>query len=419
MGAGVFLNTVEVSKRAGILGAFAYTFIGLLLLPLIASIATLMRMHPSGGFYAFAQKEIGNAAGFANAWIYFTGKLASSTIIIHSSVVTLQQLVPSLAYVHTFVLDAFILSIFIGLNLLDIKASSAIQKLFIVFKCLPIGFVIVSGLYLWNPGNLADHHYVWQGLSSTLPLVLYAAMGFEATCSLSDKIKNASRNGPIAIYVSYAIALSIMTLYQAIFYIALGDQLVTFASYREAFPALCAQLFPAALDKAYLLGGLFNIAIAVSALGGAYGILFSNMWNLHTLAHNRQIIGASLLSRVNRYSIPFLCLLAEGFISGLYLIVTQGNQVALQQLAALSATLAYTMSVFALLKGLQKRHASSFLHALPWCGLLSCSILLFSCLRALMVVGMGALGLFACLGIVGACAYWTARPSHDYKQTTS
>lgn len=406
LGAGIFLNTVEVAKRAGVLGALSYTCVGILLLPLIASIATLMRMYPSGGFYTFAQKGIGTTAGFINAWVYFTGKLASSTIIIHASVTTIQQLVPALAIVHTFVLDACILTLFISLNMLDIKAGSSIQKMFIVFKSLPILFAILAGLYLFNPGNLTETHHLWQGFSSTFPLVLFATMGFEATCSLSDKIKNPSVNGPIAIYTSYGIALFLITLYQLAFYGALGADLLTFATYRDAFPALCAYLMPNSPYAAQTLGGFFNIAIAVSALGGAYGILFSNTWNLYTLAHNKHIIGARFFSRLNRYKIPVLCVVAEGVISIVYLLVSQGNQVALQQIAALSATITYTISVCALLMVTKKQSLLS--RMLPICGLISCLLLIGRCLSGLMVVGLSVLGVFASLFVIGMGMYYVA-----------
>lgn len=406
LGAGIFLNTVEVAKRAGILGALSYTFVGILLLPLIASIATLMRMYPSGGFYTFAQQGIGTTAGFINAWVYFTGKLASSTIIIHASVTTIQQLVPTLGMIHTFVLDACILTLFISLNMLDIKAGSSIQKMFILFKSLPILFAILAGLYLFKPGNLAETHRLWQGFSSTFPLVLYATMGFEATCSLSDKIKNASVNGPIAIYTSYGIALFLITLYQLAFYGALGSDLLTFATYREAFPALCAYLMPNSPAGAQTLGGFFNIAIAVSALGGAYGILFSNTWNLYTLAHKKHIIGERFFSRLNCYKIPVMCVVAEGVISMVYLLMSQGNQVALQQVAALSATITYTISVCALLMITKKQSLLSSL--LPICGLISCLLLIGRCLSGLMVVGLGVLGVFASLFVIGMSMYYVA-----------
>lgn len=409
LGAGIFLNTVEVAKRAGVLGALSYTFVGILLLPLIASIATLMQLYPSGGFYTFAQKGISTLAGFLNAWIYFTGKLASSTIIIHASVTTIQQLIPMLATLNTFVLDALILSLFIALNMLDIKAGSSIQKMFIFFKSLPILFAILVGLYLFNPGNLSEAHHLWQGFSSTFPLVLYATMGFEATCSLSDKIKNPSVNGPIAIYTSYGIALLLITLYQLAFYGALGADLLSFDTYREAFPALCARLMPGLPHAAQTIGGFFNIAIAVSALGGAYGILFSNAWNLYTVARNNHIVGSAFFSRLNRYNIPFMCIIAEGILSIIYLMISQGNQVALQQVAALSATITYTISVLALLIVTKQRALPFRSLLLPLCGLISCSLLVIRCVMGLIAVGTGVLALFATLLVLGLGMYHTAR----------
>lgn len=409
LGAGIFLNTVEVAKRAGVLGALSYTCIGILLLPLIASIATLVRMYPSGGFYTFAQQELGTFAGFATAWIYFTGKLASSTIIIHTAVVTIQQLIPLCASVHPFAIDFIILSLFTGLNLLDIKAGTSIQKMFIVFKSLPIAFVILAGLYLFNPGHLTSEHHLWSGFSSTLPLVLYAVMGFEATCSLSDKIKNAAVNGPIAIYTSYAIALVLITLYQLAFYAGLGSSLTSFATYRDAFPALCAYLMPTSLHAAHTLGNLLNIAIAISAFGGAYGILFSNSWNLHILARNKHLLFSNFFSKLNRHNIPFVCVFAEGIISVVYLIISQGNQVSLQQVAALSATITYTISVCALIHAYYRQGAAVHKQLIPLCGLMSCSLLIIKCIYGLMLTGLGSLTVFATLFVLGVTLYYATR----------
>lgn len=409
LGAGIFLNTVEIAKRAGALGALSYTFVGMLLLPMIASIATLMQLYPSGGFYTFAEKGISPLAGFLNAWIYFTAKLASSTIIIHTSVATIQQLVPMVRLFNTFALDSVILSLFIALNMLDIKAGSSIQKMFIFFKSLPILFVILAGLYLFNPGNLSETHHLWQGFTSTFPFVLYATIGFEATCSLSDKIKNPSVNGPIAIYTSYGVALLLITLYQLAFYGALGADLLAFDTYRDAFPALCARLMPAFPHVAQTVGGFFNIAIAISALGGAYGILFSNAWNLYTVARNKHIVGSAFFSRLNRYNIPFMCIIAEGILSIFYLVISQGNQAALQQVAAFGATIAYTICVIALLMVNRRRNMSFRSLMLPLCGLVPCSLLVIRCVMGLIAVGTGVLALFASLLVIGLGMYHTAR----------
>ena len=74
MGAGIFINTVELAKRAGLLGAFMYPLIGLLILPLIIAIAKLIKLHPAGGFYIFAQKEINPFVGYLSTWSYFIAK---------------------------------------------------------------------------------------------------------------------------------------------------------------------------------------------------------------------------------------------------------------------------------------------------------------------------------------------------------
>ena len=79
LGTGVFINTVELAKRAGALGFLSYLIVGILMLPLIASFATLMKIYPQGGFYAFAQKELGPLAGFVSAWSYFIAKMASAS----------------------------------------------------------------------------------------------------------------------------------------------------------------------------------------------------------------------------------------------------------------------------------------------------------------------------------------------------
>src|SRR5271169_2910080 len=78
LGVGIFINTAELAKRAGALGCLSYALVGILLLPLIICVAELVKLHPSGGFYIFARREINPFFGFLSAWIYFTGKLASA-----------------------------------------------------------------------------------------------------------------------------------------------------------------------------------------------------------------------------------------------------------------------------------------------------------------------------------------------------
>lgn len=405
LGAGIFINTPELAKRAGVLGGFNYLIVGLLMLPLILSIAQLLRLHPAGGFYTYAQKEINPLSGFLSGWSYFTSKLASCMLMIHVSMSLLKQLIPAFANISVFYLDAIIICLFVALNMLNIKAGSNIQKLFIGFKTIPIFFAIFAGLFLLQGSNFAPSNMIWEGIATSLPLVIYAVIGFEAACSVSSKIKNAEKNAPLAVLISFAIVVCIAFLYQVIFYGALGSTLTKIEDYRGAFPALLHALFGDSL-LASKLHGLLHVAIASSTMGAAYGIMFSNCWNLHILAQNNHVLFSSFFARLNRHLIPFACVVTEGVLCLVYLWISQGNQVPLQQIGALGCVIAYAFSVAALIKAQPKTTVITLHPWIPRLGILSCTILMAACINSFFIKGMSSLITYSVLIAIGIVMYW-------------
>jgi len=413
MGSGIFLNTVLLAKGAGAVGFMSYLLVGSMLLPLVLTIAKLIEMHPSGGFYSYMSKEMNPFFGFITTWGYFTGKLASATIMIHTCVDTLQQLIPSLSIVHPFVIDFIILGTFIALNMLHIRTGSMIQAMFTTCKAIPILFAILAGLFLFSGANFTQPHLLWSGIPLILPITIYATMGFESACSISSKIHNAKRNAPLAILISYAINLTILMSYQFLFYGALGSSLSECATYRDMFPGLLGALIPEDPVLAAKIGGLFNIAIASSILGGSYGIIFSNVWNLYTLAQHKHVILPNLLTKFNRFSIPFICILVEGAICLLYLILSGGVQVTLQQLGALGVVFTYTMSALALINAKRKNPGISIPFWIPILGFINCLILITACINGLLKSGPTGLYGFIFLFGLGTLMYWyTARSTN-------
>jgi len=409
LGAGIFLNTTLVAQQTQALGFMSYLIMGVLMLPLVLSIAQLVAIHPSGGFYTFGKKEINTLTGFISAWIYFAAKLASAAILIHSSVITIQLLIPFFASTNPLFLDFFIISLFVAGNMFNIKTGSTIQALFIVFKLIPILFTILAGIFLFNGTNYGTTHLIWSGIPSSLPLVIYATMGFEAACSISNKIKDAHKNAPLVIIISYTIAVFLMVLYQFFCYGALGTTIATQASYRETLPRLLTLLLPATNTlTAYKIGGLLNLAIASSALGGSYGVLFSNSWNLYTLAEHSHLIFSSFFKRLNKHAIPFVCVFAEGFLCVFYLLISQGpdQQKILQILSALGVVSTYTISVIALICAKKKDPLISIYSWIPFLGLLNCAILMSMCIKQLILSGFTALLYFFCLILFGLCMFF-------------
>lgn len=410
LGAGIFINTVELAKRAGTLGGFAYLLIGVLLLPLIVSIAHLVKIYPNGGFYTFARMELSPFVGFFSTWSYFVAKLASATLMIHASILLLQQLIPGLAPVHPLILDSGILTLFVILNMLNIRTGSYIQAGFMGLKLTPILFAIITGLFLVFNGTVAPVNFAWTGIASTIPLVLYAATGFEATCSLSSRIQDAQRNGPLAIFISYSSVIMIAFLYQIIFYTSLGDKLAQVANYLFAFPTLTATLLPGDLLLAHKITTILHLAIASSALSGAYGILYSNNWNLYTLAQHNHVLFSSYMVKLNKHFVPFACVIIEGLLCGLYLAVTYGATVALQQVAAMGSAIAYTLSVFALCVAKYKRPEVTINIWIPVLGFVICLMLIGFCIRNFIIAGvLTPLIAFLVLLITGVGMFWFTR----------
>lgn len=407
LGAGIFLNTVKLAGPTGAVGGFAYIIAGALMFPLVLSIAKLTSMHPAGGFYAFGKNEIHPIAGFISAWSYLIGKLASGALMIHFSLALVQQLIPMFRYFHLLTLDFVVIGIFVLLNMLNIKAGARIQTIFTILKLIPITFAILAGIFLFQSTNISYTHRLWSGIPSILPFLFYATMGFEAACLLCNKIKNPERNAPRAILISYGITLAIASTYQLLFYGALGSVLSKFATcdagYLYAFPLLLKKLIPNYPTIAAKMKGLLHLALASSAIGGGYGIMFSNTWNLYTLAQNGHIFFKRMFIQLNRHAIPVACVFVEGLIYATYLFVSRGSQEALQVLSSLGVVLAYTVSVIALLLAKIKRPNIRIPIWIPIFGLVNCSIFIVTSLMGLAQKGFSSLITFSvllCSGII-------------------
>lgn len=404
IGTGIFINTIPLARMSGGLGVTSYLIVGIIIMPLALAIAQLLATHPLGGFYTFGSKELHPIAGFISAWSYFTGKLASSILIIHVAVGFLQETFSSLQMFNHFTLDIGILFLFLALNLLHIRLGSLIQTIFVIFKSIPIITAIIIGFALFTFKTVDPvYSHSWQGIPFSIPIILHALIGFEAACSLSSHIHNSKRNAPIAVLLSCSIVIAIASIYQLAFYSALGESLTALAGYQFIFPALLQPL-SGLLSIAYKpIIAFLQTSIALSALGSSYSIIFSNMWNLYALAENRHTFFPKLVAKFNKNNIPWLCVLAQGAICIMYLIVTRGSQLPLQQISALSSTIAYTISMISFYRIQRKEQKTPLLSVI---GLLSCITLLSFCLYSFVQHGASALILFTALIAFGISMFW-------------
>ena len=358
LGTGLFINTVLLSKHAGAIGGFTYALIGIWLLPLILTFTNMLRLYPIGGIYTFAKEGISPLAGFISTWTYFIGKLASATLAIHVAMSLLQTIIPTLRIVPVIALDIGIIITYTLLNLLNFKQGSKIQVVFTSLKLVPIIFIIASGLFVINPGNFASAHFVWEGLSSTIPLALFGFYGFESACNIALLIENPEKNASRAVITSHLLTTVITTLFQTLFYGSLGSLLASQANFLGAYPAFITTHISHNLYFSNILIAFMHIAIASSALGSSYGIIYGNAWNLYNLAKHKQIYFANLLSRLSKNNIAPWCIITEAIICLVYLLTTQGNQLYLQHIAVLALTICFTITSYAYFAECKRRRKS-------------------------------------------------------------
>lgn len=405
LGAGIFMNTLPLAKLSGLLGAAAYFIVGVLMLPLVITVAQLLKIHPGGSFYTFGTKEINKTTGFFAIWAYFIAKLASSTLMIHFfSLIMHQVQFPILSNINVFALDILIICIFTALNMLNLKSGMQIQSMFLILKAMPIFFVILSGIFLFTSQNISSTNMLWTGLIPAMPWVIYAFTGFESACSISRHIKNPDVNAPKAIFISYGIVILILCTYQFLFYTLLGPALSNSGDYFEAFPYLLKTILPISDTLRYKLQGIFQLAIASSALGGAYGILYSNNWNLYTLVENRHIYFSNFIGKLNKYNIPFICVIIEALICMSYLYITNGKRESLQQIAALGSTIAYSICAISLLYAYNNRKQSKWL---PYMAIFNCLMLILFCLKGFLISGISPLIIFGAILLFGIFMFKT------------
>jgi amino acid transporter len=397
LGTGIFINTVLLPERVGALGGLLYIASGILMLPLIICIARLTRTHPGGTFYTFGS-ELHPLWGFISAWSYFVGKLASAALGIHVFNMFMQDVIPVLATYPTMALDAIMVIFFVGLNLLNVRTGSQIQYVFFFTKLTPIALVVMYGLHHVQLIHISAPHIIWSGLAVGLPLTLFCCLGFEATCSLSKHIEDSKKNAYRAIIISFLSVIAISAAYQTIFYAALGKTLTGQPDYTEAFPIFFNLVTP---HLSSIIIPFVSIAIAISALGGAYGILYSNIWNLFALAQHNHISGSSYFTRLNSNQIPYLCVLAEGAICMFHLLFSWGAQIPLQYTSTLACLLAYSISVASLLK--TERSFLSGVGLVTSIGLLGVSI------RGFMATSLDPLYRLGALILIGIIMFFMNR----------
>ncbi|MBM3893243.1 APC family permease [Candidatus Dependentiae bacterium] len=367
IGAGLFINPSSLTRIAGPYGFLGYMLGALLILPIILCIAELAKIHPvAGGLYVYSKTYIGRWAGFLSAWAYFVGKTVSAALLMHKFVQFFQARVYFLQDTPVLLIDIGIILFFTLLNIGGVSIGGNITYFFSALKASPVLATFAIGFFLFDSKNFQEV-VSFQDVCSSLPIAVFALLGFEVICAIGNQIHDAKNNIKRVILTSFFIVVAINTIFQTVIFGVVGYDLI-----EAQEPILVLGL--KAFASIPWIGSLLNGLVFASIVGGFFSLLTSNCWNLHTIANNNHLPGKLFLTKCNRNNVPWVSLLIEASIAIFILSITT-NQVPLQNMSVVAQIVSFSIAVFAAFYAVTSKAAQELPLWAPLLALLSCCFL--------------------------------------------
>ena len=219
IGAGIFLLPATLASYGSIsfLG-WIFTAIGALILAKIFGNFSKIIVNKSGGPYAYSRAGFGDFIGFLVAWGYWISIWVSNAALAITIVGALSFFFPILdndPIIRVLTGLSFIW-LFIWINTRGIKESGKVQVITTVLKLLPLAFVIIAGLFLFDINNFPSFNLTTESNFAIFPVVaaatLYAFLGLESASIPAANIENPEKTIPKATLLGTIIVASVYIL---------------------------------------------------------------------------------------------------------------------------------------------------------------------------------------------------------------
>ena len=269
------------------------------------------------------------------------------------------------------------------------------QFAFTSLKAIPILAILLSSFFLFSFNNVTATPMQYSGFVDTVPLVLFAYLGFEACCAIGHQIENGKKNTSKAILISFFL---IMILYSVMQFSILG----IFGANPSA-PFL--GILPKLTSNNFLIffgNKIIDFAIISSFLGGFYSMFYTNNWNLYAIANEKQILFSDYLTKLNKNKVPHIAIIIQGILVTVFLLITQSTSslISMSDFGVIIAYLLVTLSFLAIYK--LKNIKNLFIGILS---IISSLYLLFICTQNLLEDGIKFLLPFLIILGIGAILY--------------
>jgi amino acid transporter/nucleotide-binding universal stress UspA family protein len=210
IGAGIFVLPAIATERAGQAAAFSYLLAGLLCLPVAMIVSELATGMPrAGGSYTFITQALGPLAGSvvgpAN-WLGLTFATGFYLIAAGRYMALFAPIPPWAGAIATGLLFTF-------LNCRGAKISGSVQHVVVIILVTILALFVIVG-FIRQPAIPREPFlpHGWGAVVGTIGLIIVSFTGFEKISTIAEEIKNPSRNLPLAIVGSVAIATLLYVL---------------------------------------------------------------------------------------------------------------------------------------------------------------------------------------------------------------
>jgi basic amino acid/polyamine antiporter, APA family len=340
VGVGIFFTPNKIAALLpGPLGALAYVFTSLALVPIAWVYATLAaRFDEDGGPYVWARAAFGPGAGFFVGWITFVSSLfATATVILGIC----QYLAPSLGFVTPFAQLGFgwvsvgLLSAVVALGL---RPSAWAWSALTVAKLLPL--LLLVGLYF--VGTAPSHPAApsdgasWSDVGRSMLIAVFPLQGFEIVALVAGSAKGSRLNVPRATLLSLAFAAVLYVILQ----LACARGVPLLALTEAPLPA-AARAFGGNVAE-----GIVAAGANVSALGIAFGMIAMTPRYLAALGKNDGL-GGWLGVETSR-SVPLRALVIS--VAAILALISVGAFGAILVLASLAVLVQFAVCAASLAK---------------------------------------------------------------------
>lgn len=291
VGAGILAAPSTISAAGGISAVFVWIFTTLIMLPVVYTSARLPEVLGGGGFLNYCKRGLGEFAGFLGGWIYLLSYLFAVSGILggfQMFFVTRFSHISWLTPLPTFF--AISLSILFLLNLLSEFVFAKVAGLLTIVKLIPVLVAIGFLPFFFKAVPLVTVSEL-PTILGTIPLSIFAFIGFEYLCNFSDKIQGGQSVARKAIMTAFVVVAVLYMLFHLSVLSIMGlDSLIQFKA--SGYAPFVSQVFP---QIGAMLCLILPLTSFVTFMNGSNGLvmLVSNIFE--NLAKSDQIRFSNVL----------------------------------------------------------------------------------------------------------------------------